>query len=1036
MSAPETTPLRPDEHAGRAAGAFDWHAFAHRLSHVLPAQAPIRDFVHHNTLHGLQHLPFHEALATARRKLGVQPWWPAATYRGLYAEGRIDASDVAAAIDEICRIDSAPDPAGIVVAAADGKPALSRRQVIAAALIHDTDALSVARLDWELAQLGGQLDAAALPLWQACKKTNPTPLWPTPPDFPALVGRLGADWTLRDLLQTLSGEDLLDRIRAPLLRLAGAHLDQGLASWHHPARGEGFWATWRKAASDDVTWTLDLVPDARAEIDQLPEDAREAIERELAWRELPAERHADYLERLALEIPGWGGMFLWRDERPDYHDAHGINAAIADWLAVRLVLERFAAQELGHRLWHRAPTPSALAKYFANHPDELQVRLAVHHDGLPEAIATRAFALIHELGNGLPVAAGGWSELVGAWQSAAPEIAARQHQARSTWPLFRLAQALRLDAGELDAHAATLLEILHWLDADRRGHLWLCAYERHYRQRVFGALLANHGRSPQIENPPAQLVFCMDDREEGMRRHLEETAPELETFGAAAHYNVFFHWQGLYDSDSSALCPVVPVVVKPAHRIDELPRSGAESQHQARLNRLSAAESRRYSLFEGSRFGLLSAALATWVGALIAPPALWVRSFRPQRLAKPASPVGTRIEPLANPAAASQPATPEQPRTGFTPDEATDRVHAFLSNIGLTRRFAPLVVIVGHGSNSDNNPHLAAYDCGACSGRHSGPNGRLLAALANLPEVRTRLAGRGIAIPPGTFFLGAEHNTCDDSVSWYDLEDLPDAQRATQARLDLQLHVAGARHAEERCRRLYSAPVRPGTVKAQHHVDGRRHDFSQPRPELGHVTNACAFVGRRAMSREVFFDRRAFLISYDPNADDDGKVLERLLAANGPVGAGISLEYFFSTVDNDRFGCGSKITHNVTGLFGVMEGAASDLRTGLPKQMIEIHEPMRLLVVAEASTERLSAIYQRQPGLQELIGKRWLILAAKDPDAAQIHLFDPQSGWTPWVSDGWTPSTVARSVDWFGGEREPLPPALLSPAIPNPNAAS
>jgi len=208
------------------------------------------------------------------------------------------------------------------------------------------------------------------------------------------------------------------------------------------------------------------------------------------------------------------------------------------------------------------------------------------------------------------------------------------------------------------------------------------------------------------------------------------------------------------------------------------------------------------------------------------------------------------------------------------------------------------------------------------------------------------------------------------------------------------------------------------------HVWGRRHDWSQARPELGHATNACAFIGRRAMSRGAFFDRRAFLISYDPTQDAEGKVLERHLLINGAVGAGISLEYFFSTANNEHFGCGSKITHNVSGYVGVMQGAASDLVTGLPRQMIEVHEAMRLLVVIEQTLELITAVYQRQPPLQELVGKGWVIVVAKDPDSGLMHLFDPALGWQPWEGKR-DVSAVTQSTDWFSGKRDPLPPALL-----------
>jgi uncharacterized protein YbcC (UPF0753/DUF2309 family) len=207
------------------------------------------------------------------------------------------------------------------------------------------------------------------------------------------------------------------------------------------------------------------------------------------------------------------------------------------------------------------------------------------------------------------------------------------------------------------------------------------------------------------------------------------------------------------------------------------------------------------------------------------------------------------------------------------------------------------------------------------------------------------------------------------------------------------------------------------------------------------VTNACAFIGRRHLSRGVFFDRRSFLISYDPTRDPDAAVLTRHLCINGPVGAGINLEYYFSTVNNQGYGSGTKTMHNIAGNFGVMAGASSDLRTGLPWQMVEIHEPMRLLVVVEQTTAVLTQIYQTQPAVRELVGNGWLLLAAIDPieiagDEAIIHRFDPQRGWVRWMPhvDGSLPE-VDRSADWFGGHRQPLSPVLLRQPLVGSNAA-
>jgi len=291
--------------------------------------------------------------------------------------------------------------------------------------------------------------------------------------------------------------------------------------------------------------------------------------------------------------------------------------------------------------------------------------------------------------------------------------------------------------------------------------------------------------------------------------------------------------------------------------------------------------------------------------------------------------------------------------------------------------------------------------------------------------VRAILAERGLVLPEDTWFLGAEHNTCDESIAWYDLDLLPEARRPDLERLRADLAQAGLGSAHERCRRFASAPPKLTPAQALRHVVTRSLDFSQARPELGHATNAAALIGRQAPARGAFFDRRMFLISYDPTLDPEGKIVEAILLAAGPVGAGISLEYCFSTVSNERYGCGSKVTHNVTGFFGVMEGAASDLRTGLSRQMIEIHEPMRLLVIVEAKSAVLGQIYARQPVLQQLVGNAWVHLAAVDPEGGEIALFRPGTGFVPWAGPVRPLPEVERSADWYAGHREPLAPVLI-----------
>jgi hypothetical protein len=1082
-------------------------AVAH-LGHVLPGQAPIRDFVHHNTLHGYQHLPFPEALRAACAATGNRGYLSAAQFRELHGTGRITRADLEAVLREDAALGAAEEIGRLAAGT------LHREDAYLAALLHPIEPVTACQLSWQIEErnalarfqpdvgtedrMRGLLRAAAqgvhgegravADLWQTTLATlglehyllHPEDLMDLSPEqaermlagiegatlsgaagpsvvegllqreadalLRGLFARVGADLTLRGVLLALTGRDLLDEVRPALLRHLAQHLDLGLAAWRHRDRSRGFYAAWRACALRDPTGTLEDLPDWRDHIESLPDDPLEAVVEQLTRLTLPQAAWCDYLQRLALELPGWSGMFLWRSEHPEYAGAEGPPVDMIDYLAVRLALEHLYAQRLCRRLWHVEASLDLLRWHFRHHRAELLVRHALHNARLPEYLAARAQTLVDRAAEDLSATdEAAWTQLahlIWTWQQSPAGARSSGHSVfRDGWRLFRAAQHLGLSGADLRtlgrAGAARLLECLDRLDPDRAGFLWLQAYERHYREEILAALAANHGRGrwpDRSERPAAQIVFCMDDREEGIRRHLEVIDPEVETLGAAAHFNVPHAWRGLDDCATVALCPVVPAPVIPAHEVHEIPRAGTEAGQALHARRQGLRQRLAARLERGARAGLLAPALLAIAGMPATLLALAGKTLAPRPFDALLRRLGSAFVPPLRTAIAfvaandSPPALPEARRLGFTDVEQADRVQALLRNLGLTAGFAPLVAVAGHVSHSQNNPHGSAYNCGACAGRFSGPNARLVCAMANRPPVRALLRERGIAIPDDTWFVGAEHDTCDDVVTWLDTEDVPSSARPMLARLQDAVAQAGLLHAQERCRRFMSAPLDLTPDDAWRHIAGRAADFAQARPELGHATNACAFFGRRAMSRGAFFDRRAFLISYDPAGDADGALLERHLLINGAVGAGISLEYYFSTANNAGYGAGSKVTHNVAGLTGVMEGASSDLRTGLPQQMIEVHEAMRLLVVVEQKIEVLTAIYQRQPPLQELVGNGWVQLAAKDPDSPAIHRFVPGTGWVRWEPPGLPPPLVRRSGDWYLGHRGPRPPVLLDVA--------
>jgi uncharacterized protein len=513
--------------------------------------------------------------------------------------------------------------------------------------------------------------------------------------------------------------------------------------------------------------------------------------------------------------------------------------------------------------------------------------------------------------------------------------------------------------------------------------IWQDAFEWSYYDNVLaGVQISSQAiakNPPQVTHKNFQALFCIDERECSIRRHTEAVDTQGETFGTPGFFSTEFFFLPQGGKFYEKLCPAP---VTPKFLIKEN----------------NVTEARKHDHFYTPKtHHVLAGFFASFVYGFWGLVRLVQHLFAP-KMAPAISNAFSVVQPGGTFTVENTDTNQRENnlQIGFTVDEMAARVLSLLSSIGLKKDFAPIVYLIAHGSSSANNPHHGAHDCGACSGRPGAVNARVVATMANHESVREKLKMAGITIPVTTQFVGSLHDTAADEIGFYDVEQLNPENAKLHVKNVLSFESALDLNAKERSRRFASINTKAPIAEVRQAIKDRSVSLFEPRPELGHGTNALCIVGKRALTKSLFLDRRAFMNSYDYKTDLEGQFLANIMKPLGPVCGGINLEYYFSRVDNYKLGAGTKLPHNVVGLFGVANSSDGDLRPGLPWQMVEVHDPIRLLIIVEHLPEIVLNAIKSTPDMYEWFANEWVHLAVINPETHALSYFK-QGDFVPYM---------------------------------------
>jgi hypothetical protein len=1057
-----------------------------RSSEIIAYFWPMCNFVHHNPLHGLEHLHFEEAVRRGHQLLGGKGYLSCEVYRDYARSGRILPHHISAVLKLL-----AQDKRVTL-----GKREVTHLEVLQAHLLHGISAPADETLD---ALINRHPDR---PIIESLEDhISPVLGPPTVQDAMKISileeqQALYLGCTLASWCDRILGTQITEQINQELIKWCEAFLDEGHSAYPMPGREKGFYEAWKFLAG--LEWSPCDIRKSRKKLNCLPVNPEDALLEHLSVLGIPVETWQDYITLHFTALPGWTGFVKWRADHTENEWQQAYPIDLVQYLAVRLWYERELVRKVCMEQLGIDGNIGAISTDMQRRPHFYFMKRERTIGKLPASYAEQVDRLYHGTINNRNAKPDEWKALAERYDAELAPCHAQAIRKAAALQLFNLANTLGTSPSlMLEAAPEELRVLLEWLDAfpeSNHGPVWLKAFEMGYQEQLIEKLSPNISNLQSASNdiqrvrPQAQVIFCIDNRSEPFRRNLEAVG-NYETFGFAGFFSIFVRYQALDNHHTTDQCPVI---VKVRNEVHELPRTYHGQflpKHLARAELVHAGHTLLHDLKENiitpyvmveslgwfyivplvgkTIFKTLYRNLTAWFWSAFIPPiattltvdqlsrteagemlaaeqrtiirsaieerfgspgqyvspdwleslhqrALDENSFYHRRPHDPAVSLGLSerdekefIKVLRSDYGINQDDTFKHvENTIKTGIDFTDQVQTLenaLRTMGLTQTFSRLVLFCAHGSTSDNNPFEAALDCGACGGNEGSPNARILATLANKPLVREELAGNGIPIPHDTYFIAGRHDTTTDEVEIFDLEDLPFTHQNNLFRLTEDLKEAGLRNRQERCTRLPEAKTSLTPNKATRQAQNRSCDWSQIRPEWGLSGNAAFIIGSRKLTQGINLEGRVFLHSYDYREDPTGRLLDVVMTAPQVVGQWINMEHYFSTVDNEVYGSGSKIYHNVVGRFGIMSGPQSDLRGGLAQQSVmdgkrPYHEAMRMFSLIEAPRELICRIILKHRILQNYYDNEWVHLVAFDPEEKMYYRYIPKQGWSPLIS--------------------------------------